>query len=707
MVGEVTIIHFNTILYLAHPQLYTQNLTLMKKNIPIGSEIQGAELLNNDCYRNESDEFIIPDGEYLGAIFNRMPYGRIDKQVPGIGATTLELESERNSIIVVPTQYLAYTKSITSSAFYVGGDIIGTIDSPKKNEIVNFLNDNTIDHKKIIVVADSLGRVIREIEENLDHWFIMLDEIDSFQEQSSFRERLEQAIDYYLLFESTRRCMVSATLKEFSNERLSDEILLAINYPEPRIREISIINTDNILQALYHRIFLRVNGIFKNDEKIVVAFNSVDDSHYYIDKLPEHLREVSKLLCSKSSEHKAGEYYGELTKGVLPGKINFITSTYFTGIDFYDSYHLIYVSTIKKPYTLLSADKTYQIYGRSRDFSDENGKSNKGVLSETLIHNADGKVPNKLIFKESQLIEKAKKRLKASVAVEAIFKDDEEELEILMGLQRDIIRSTRHLDINLLRVNKDNSVDISYFNIDSIIENQIIRKNIYETPLTVVKHFKKVGHKITFITMPNPSTENDYPKKSLKVGKGVNEKRLEAFTNIINNGNIDILLDNSTGEESTFYRFYKRLSKLIESSKLNDLLEKITKQSFNSKTLRNFERSVKFVSLKEDRIFKKLIKTNFKIGEEYTKDEIFEKMKAIYNDYRLGFKPINNSQTAIQELSLYATLKAVRKRTLIPLPRGKKIVDFNPKGIVIRDGVTDEIWMKKNTKNGFGFDTVY
>ena len=46
----------------------------------------------------------------LSFYMDKMPHGIVDKQVAGIGATTLEIESNRNSIIVVPTKMLAYNK---------------------------------------------------------------------------------------------------------------------------------------------------------------------------------------------------------------------------------------------------------------------------------------------------------------------------------------------------------------------------------------------------------------------------------------------------------------------------------------------------------------------------------------------------------------------------------------------------------------------
>ena len=54
-------------------------------------------------------------GDKLGDFVDRVPFGVLDKTITGLGATTLELETQvRDSIIVVPTKSLAYNKHLTT-----------------------------------------------------------------------------------------------------------------------------------------------------------------------------------------------------------------------------------------------------------------------------------------------------------------------------------------------------------------------------------------------------------------------------------------------------------------------------------------------------------------------------------------------------------------------------------------------------------------
>ena len=99
----------------------------------------------------------------LSQVFNQLPFGILNKNRTGVGATTLEIKSERNSIIVVPTKNLAFNKAQTGKGkyLYVGSAIKGKADSgTTKKDIIKYINNNSIPYKKIITVADYIFRSI-------------------------------------------------------------------------------------------------------------------------------------------------------------------------------------------------------------------------------------------------------------------------------------------------------------------------------------------------------------------------------------------------------------------------------------------------------------------------------------------------------------------------------------------------------------------
>ena len=316
----------------------------------------------------------------LGDIFINSPYGIIKKNRTGIGATTLELNSKRNSIIVVPTKALAFSKALTYfekdgkwSVLYVGSDVDGAPnDMP---EIEEYLNDETIVHKKFIVVADSLYKVIDAIgAEVKNNYFLMVDEIDSFQSDSSYRPRLESVIDYYLDFKYYNRCLVSATLNEFSNPEIAAESIINIIYKDPIEKSYNLIHTNNHNAVAVAEI---KKHFALSTNKIVVAYNKIQFIRQIIEELGEEYKDNCQILCSSASKGNAKGFYGELNGSSLSKRITFITCTYFVGIDIDDRFHLISISNNKHPYTLLSHDRLIQIAGRCRDAA--------GLYSETII----------------------------------------------------------------------------------------------------------------------------------------------------------------------------------------------------------------------------------------------------------------------------------------------------------------------------------
>lgn len=227
-----------------------------------------------------------------------------------------------------------------------------------------------------MVVADSLGRLLKLIkEENYKDYFLIIDEIDVLQSDSNYRPHLEDVIDYYLLFPPKNRCMVTATMKEFTNSLLKKECLFPISWQWEKKRNIKLLHTNNIIQVVINEIKSHPN------EKIFIAYNSILQIQNIISSLEEEVKKECAILCSEASIKEAGEYYAAKldSNDVLPNRINFATCCYFTGIDISDNYHLITVSDSRRDYSMLTLDRMTQIYGRCR--------GEYKILSDTIVYN--------------------------------------------------------------------------------------------------------------------------------------------------------------------------------------------------------------------------------------------------------------------------------------------------------------------------------
>ncbi len=93
---------------------------------------------NKQLYTINGNELIIDNSKKLGEVIDRLPSGIIDERATGIGATTCEITSPRNSIIVVPTRALAYSKALSHpDSFYVGSPCGNRKTKIKDEEISN------------------------------------------------------------------------------------------------------------------------------------------------------------------------------------------------------------------------------------------------------------------------------------------------------------------------------------------------------------------------------------------------------------------------------------------------------------------------------------------------------------------------------------------------------------------------------------------
>jgi hypothetical protein len=162
-----------------------------------------------------------------------LPPGRIMKQYTGIGATTQEIkDATRNSIIVVPTKSLAATKVIYANNnlnrekyifLYGGSDYMG-VQKTSLEEIYDAVHSKKI--VKLICVADTFVNLFYKNKSFFQrHFHLMLDEADSYQSESNYREVMEDCLDIYFRFNKFKRRMVSATIQDSLWVKLKHEQL--------------------------------------------------------------------------------------------------------------------------------------------------------------------------------------------------------------------------------------------------------------------------------------------------------------------------------------------------------------------------------------------------------------------------------------------------------------------------------------------------
>lgn len=619
----------------------------------------------------ESQGEVIEDSVYrLSSYISKIPHGIVDKRRPGIGATTLEINAKRNSIIVVPTKILAFNKAQKHpQCQYVGSKINNERGATSKAELHNYLNSD-IAYKKFIVVADSLKRVIDIIgEEVYRTYFLLVDEVDMLQSDSNYRPALENVMDYYFRFEKKNRCLLTATMLEFSNPCLKYETRFFLTDGKPR-RNINLIHTNNINALVKKEIEKHTN-----EEKILIAYNSITQILGIIYNLDSELQKKCAILCSEASEKEAGEYYAVLNNNQLPNRIVFMTCSYFAGVDIEDKYHLITVSNAERFFQILTIDKMTQIAGRCR--------LENGLLSETIIYNTPKEVAlfNDGTFQE-MLLNKAKKVVDLYKAADEISKNDKDLIRLFSTVKKAIQeKATEKIggeEISLTRPNIDGEYVPAYFNIDSIVEKMKLDTGYYMIPEWLKNELAKSFNIDSYISMNEDINESQMiaEEKSIQSQKQqldtyIKEaiaiiEQLEA-TGELNDDALRKLIRNSKRNTRDFYERFMKLYRYADNDIIINELWEIRAE--NKKSFKDINNAVIFWALEDNHPLKTDFSSSLIIGNFYSSIELQEILKSI-TTYHL-FKNIKKRNSVSLIKSFYSLNR----------PRGKyKVIGSNPKG---------------------------
>lgn len=646
--------------------------------------VQGAEIINDPTsnhygfiwtYRTEERGFepkgiqiLVPhDDIKLSQLLDKTPYGILQKNRTGIGSTTLELRAKRNSIIVVPTKALALDKAEKSripgtdryNYLYIGGKIEGKT-FPR---IADYMADGGIPDKKFIVVADSLPKLDDELGERMyTDFFFMVDEIDAYQYDSHYRPALENVIDYYLKFHYTKRSLVSATVKDFSNEQLWDETEVMIEFNEDIKRNINLVHTDNVILATVEKI--RGLLISNPDDKILVAFNSVIKGiQKIIQLLDPELQSQCAVLCSiKSRIYVEKYFYGDAFSNTLPKKINFMTSSFFVGIDIEERYHLISVCTANLPYTLLSNDKFIQILGRCRDPS--------GVFSETILYNTKDvqelskeewyKIGNRIKVDAELVIEYQNCLKEVSHKFPKLISSYPLPVNEVINRTKKSYFGTRFTV--LIRENIYGELVPAYFNIDSIkIQLELLRE-IYSNPENLKESFRIRNYNVNFSTENYEDaeiTEQDESEINEELRLLEREELIEQLRQCEEENRAELAGRIKVRASFNGTIFIDRLLDLIEYVPFNELVDRLGNR-MSYREYKTFYNSVIYWSLEENHPLKLKIERDFLIGSRYTNIELAEKINSVFSSlFEMNNLP---HRTLVERASIFIKKKRIRER---------------------------------------------
>lgn len=255
---------------------------------------------------------------FLSEVFDRLPSKcLLNKGLTGCGGTYCELNSKRNSIILVPTIELVKNK-LKNEFFGLYGKITNTALS-------DYCNSN-IQYKKIIATYDSLPRIMQVIPKYYEY-FLLIDEYHVLFNQYGFRNSaITFILNNYKSFNDY--CFMSATPLE------EDAILEEIK----QLNRITI-NWKNAVSVNLdiHNVYFTIKELLKIiNEDTACNYHIFLNSVKTIRELLPYINKDYKIVCSPLARRG----YANLNYGSTldkPKKYNFYTACSFEGTDIYDS----------------------------------------------------------------------------------------------------------------------------------------------------------------------------------------------------------------------------------------------------------------------------------------------------------------------------------------------------------------------------------
>lgn len=297
----------------------------------------------------------VPNGiKFLSQVIDNVPDQCIlNKGITGCGGTTVEINSQRNSIIIVPIVNLIKSKQVSTNIFGVYGDI----KNPQIKEYISSFKG----YKKIMATYDALPRLIEIIGESIfEDYFLLIDEYHTFTDYYSFRRNaIRGVLNNYHKFKHF--CFMTATpiKDDYMLKELEHLDVIEYNWEGSSRVNITIKDTPYVQKELLSEI-----GIAK-DYNLHIFVNSVDFIKRIVPNLPS---KDFRTVCSAESATKTPQIQPQDINSPVC-KINFYTSAAFEGCDIMDENGYVIIIADSNIATTIKDISTsvVQICGRIRN----------------------------------------------------------------------------------------------------------------------------------------------------------------------------------------------------------------------------------------------------------------------------------------------------------------------------------------------------
>jgi hypothetical protein len=312
----------------------------------------------------------------------------IHKEIPGCGATTLELIFERNSIIIEPNLPVILSKAKKMNKNRRQNKVVLAVyESITADDVINYVNQR-VGCKKILTTPEGFGKIVDALGETaLKDYFLLFDECEKAIQDISYRGRIIDPLE--LFFSFTNKAFISATPIVPSDPRFVNFKHVFIKPDYGYNHNITVTTTNNIVFQLKRIIDSYHKYGETTDRKFFIFFKSTSRIKNTISGL--QLTDYS-VYCS---ETKVKELKRDNLKKVYDrlgdnfSNYNFFTSRFFSAVDFdYKDYNcdpiIIMISDpLAVEHSIIDpATEAIQIIGRFREPEKEDDSKAKVVIKD-------------------------------------------------------------------------------------------------------------------------------------------------------------------------------------------------------------------------------------------------------------------------------------------------------------------------------------
>ncbi|MCX2482835.1 hypothetical protein [Pedobacter sp. MR2016-24] len=230
----------------------------------------------------------LKEGQYMADIMDALLSDSIYfKILPGIRATSMELAAMRNSVIIEAN--VPVIRGKRTKGFF------GIYEGIYIDDIVNYMSNDKIIYKKIMVTPESFYKVMKAAEIlNLDiykQYFLLFDECDRTMKDVAFREKILLPLNDFFKFD--QKAFISATAVLPTDPRFIEhnfkKVLIDPTYDYRK--EIELIPSNNVSLSLKNLIEANPNETF------CIFLNSIRGITSLIEDL--QIKEESQIFCSR------------------------------------------------------------------------------------------------------------------------------------------------------------------------------------------------------------------------------------------------------------------------------------------------------------------------------------------------------------------------------------------------------------------------